>query len=743
MRDVRPRTVRCHESGQGVRPGKGAGMVRNPSAHENVRAKARERGWIGNVACKALCAPLSFALIAGCSSLPVYALASEGASDLRVASVAAESPLVLTAAEAPTSLYSAYLPVLFRAANGLGEFAESYQSSDAEQWSPEYFLFDVAGDGTPELMVRTNSFNGVNLVHVFSVKSGKAVQIGSYWEWFGGSAGNEEGDLFAAGWNEGSSYVNAIRLEDGKVTTTFLKSGKATESNPNGDVEAVNAFLASRNAGWIDSSVISDYALLAREARYSLSKGTLAVAAAGAYTGDAKTPSVLVKFGGTTLVQGSDYEVSYRDNVNAGVATVTVSGVGDFRGSLSTRFTIARADLSKAEASLASAGAYTGFAKTPAATVRVGSAALVAGVDYGISYQNNVNAGKATATVFGMGNYEGSKSMGFSIEKANIEDAALSVASAGAYTGLAKAPAVGVAVGGRKLVADTDFKVSYRDNRNAGKAMAVVEGRGNYQGTKMAAFTIARADISSATASMGLAGAYSGSEKKPAATVKMLGGTLRANSDYTVSYKNNVNAGKATAIISGQGNYQGSKLVSFRIERADISKAAISIASGGVYSGSPKKPKATVRSGAATLRAGVDYLMSYKNNQNAGTAHATVSGKGNYQGSKKLAFAIAKANNPLALKSATRNVRASAVAKKAQTLMGVTIAKKPQGKMTFKNASSASVAKVTRVNKSSGAITVKKGAKKGVYKVKVSVAAAGNGNYLPMTKAATVKVIIK
>ena len=47
------------------------------------------------------------------------------------------------------------------------------------------------------------------------------------------------------------------------------------------------------------------------------------------------------------------------------------------------------------------------------------------------------------------------------------------------------------------------------------------------------------------------------------------------------------------------------------------------------------------------------------------------------------------------------------------------------------------------VNASTGAITVKKGTKKGTYRVKVSVSAAGDSQYLPATETVVVKVHVK
>lgn len=359
--------------------------------------------------------PLSLAL---CLPPAGYALARDDAEGLRALSVSSQESGIAPAGEVRSELYEEYLSVLFRAVNGLGEFAENYQASNPETWSPEYFLFDLGCDGVPELMVRANVHSEVGVVHVFTAKSGKATPIGSYWEWSGGSAGNARGNLYSAGWNKGNSYVNAVTFEGGKIVSRFLKSGKATAEEPTGEMRVVNSFLAQNDATWLDSSPATDYGLLEQQARYSLSKGVVSVASAGAYTGEAQTPRVTVKFGKQTLREGTDYTVSYSNNVNAGLAGVVVTGVGNYRDSLSTRFSIARADIAKAAVSLEKAGAYTGAAKTPAVSVRTTLGTLRAESDYSVSYKNNKNAGTATAVITGRGNYQGSKKVSFAIAKA-------------------------------------------------------------------------------------------------------------------------------------------------------------------------------------------------------------------------------------------------------------------------------------------------------------------------------------
>ena len=104
-----------------------------------------------------------------------------------------------------------------------------------------------------------------------------------------------------------------------------------------------------------------------------------------------------------------------------------------------------------------------------------------------------------------------------------------------------------------------------------------------------------------------------------------------------ITYKNNINVGKATVLISGINNYIGEKELTFNILQKDISKLAMTLsATSFVYSGSAQKP--TVKIG--TLKSGVDYSVTYKNNINTGKASVTATGKGNYKGSITKTFII-------------------------------------------------------------------------------------------------------
>ncbi|MCR5543407.1 MAG: InlB B-repeat-containing protein [Eubacterium sp.] len=169
------------------------------------------------------------------------------------------------------------------------------------------------------------------------------------------------------------------------------------------------------------------------------------------------------------------------------------------------------------------------------------------------------------------------------------------------------------------------------------------------------------------------------------------------------------------------------------------------------YTGKAITPKVTVANASETLSAD-NYTVTYSGNTNAGTATAKVTLKGDYyEGSKSLTFKINKAANPLTMKPKTGTVKYAKLKKKAQTLAVTKVikfTKDAKDKKTYTLSSAKkgkkSFKKYFKINKSTGKVTVKKGLKKGTYKVKVKVKALGNSNYKASgTKTVTFKVKVK
>lgn len=238
---------------------------------------------------------------------------------------------------------------------------------------------------------------------------------------------------------------------------------------------------------------------------------------------------------------------------------------------------------------------------------------------------------------------------------------------------------------------------------------------------------------------------YNGQAIKPAVAVTLdWSTTLRAGVDYTVSYKNNVNAGTASVIVTGKGNYGGTATETFDISALSLSDASISKIPIQDYTGKAKKPVPTVKVAGKTLKNGRDFTLKYYWNKDVGTATVYITGKGNYSDTKVAYFTIAKrSKQAMTVKANAKTAKAKTLKKKAVTLSKPVTVKKAKGAVSYKNVSTQKAAKKFTVNAKNGKITLAKGTKKGTYKVKVKVTAAGNKSYKPLSKTVTVKVRVK
>lgn len=362
------------------------------------------------------------------------------------------------------------------------------------------------------------------------------------------------------------------------------------------------------------------------------------------YTGIGRVPAMTIKYGNITLQKGKDYTLTYSNNVNAGKATVTAIGKGNYTGRLTKSFTVKPKSIEGLTATLSYSSAfYTGIGRAPGVTVKDGNTVLQKGKDYTVTYLNNVNVGTATAVVTGIGNYAGTLRKTFTIKVKTISDlsATLSYSSA-FYTGIGRVPTMNIKYGDITLQKGTDYTLKYSNNVNVGKATVTATGKGNYTGTLAKTFDIRPKPVSDLTATLSYNSAlYTGIGRVPAVTVKHGDLTLQKGRDYTVSYINNVNVGTASAVISGIGNYIGTLRKPFTIKPKSISDLTATLSySSALYTGIGRVPKVTVKNGETTLQKGKDYTVSYNDNVNVGTATVTVAGTGNYTGTLIKRFTV-------------------------------------------------------------------------------------------------------
>ena len=155
--------------------------------------------------------------------------------------------------------------------------------------------------------------------------------------------------------------------------------------------------------------------------RISISKASVTLSTSTyAYDGKAKKPGVTVKLNGKTLKNGTDYTVSYSNNTKVGTAKVTITGKGNYTGSVSKTYII-KNNFKKATVSGISTKAFTGKNITQSITVKYNGKTLKKGTDYTVSYSNNKSIGTATVKIAGKGSYTGTITKTFKINPAKQE----------------------------------------------------------------------------------------------------------------------------------------------------------------------------------------------------------------------------------------------------------------------------------------------------------------------------------
>jgi len=202
------------------------------------------------------------------------------------------------------------------------------------------------------------------------------------------------------------------------------------------------------------------------------------------YTGTEIEPEVKVSYRGVVLTESKDYKVTYKNNTDAGIATVMISGLDRYNGTIMRYFNILPQDVADLGITISqSTYYYDGFAKMPI----VESEKLIEDKDYTISYANNVNVGTAKAYIIGKGNYTGLEVLKFTIAKSDISNVQVSgINNSYEYTGSAITPEVQVP----GLVEGKDYEVSYQNNVDIGTATILITGIGGYSGDVVCTYKI-------------------------------------------------------------------------------------------------------------------------------------------------------------------------------------------------------------------------------------------------------------
>ncbi len=364
------------------------------------------------------------------------------------------------------------------------------------------------------------------------------------------------------------------------------------------------------------------------------------------YNGTEQTPVPTVMYDSQILEENVDYTLTYYNNKNVGTATVEITGIGEFAGTVTENFTIAELDLSDASITLSSESLmYNGAERIPTITVSYDSQTLKMDEDYTLVWYDNINVGTATVEIIGMGSCTGTVTKTFTIEKLSLPQATITLSSTSLiYNGLERTPTPTVKYDSKTLKKDVDYKVTYSNNKDVGTAVVTITGIGSCTETVTKTFTINKIPLSNASVQLSSTSlTYNGLARTPTPTVKYNSQTLRKDVDYKVTYSNNKNAGTATVKITGIGVCTGTTTKTFTIMKLPLSNTTIKLSSTTLtYNGATRTPTPTVKFGTQKLKKDVDYTVSYSNNKKAGTATVKITGKGSCTGTVTKTFTIKK-----------------------------------------------------------------------------------------------------
>lgn len=399
------------------------------------------------------------------------------------------------------------------------------------------------------------------------------------------------------------------------------------------------------------------------------------------YTGSYIKPSVRVYDENRLLTLNKDYTLTYKNAKYAGTASLTITGKGNYYSSKTYFYAIqpkplTQDDITAVNPILFANGKVQKLIPSVKDRTKKLSYNKDGKKDFTVSYEADpVDGepaykvpGKYKITINGTNNYTGSidvvetildKKTQYLISKSSVAKIPTQI-----FTGDDITPAITVKYGKTPLVLNEDYKLTYLNNMAVGTATILIQGMGDYHGTKQVSFKIQGKDMRYVKVTSGWVGSflyeagktsyeqenlvlgYQKSTKVPVEEVP--------TQAYTVYYVKNQGVGIATAIFTGNPayGYSGTMKKIFKISpNLDFTNAEITYDDEVTYLKGGCYPSVSVSLNDVTLVAGKDYTVSYTYNKavclDPTVKYAptiTVKGKGNYKGSKQVKFTITQAS---------------------------------------------------------------------------------------------------
>ncbi|MBR0405144.1 MAG: BspA family leucine-rich repeat surface protein [Eggerthellaceae bacterium] len=405
---------------------------------------------------------------------------------------------------------------------------------------------DLSGWNTEKVSNMGQMFRGCSSLTSLDLSSWNTGNVWNMGRMFYGCSQLASLDL--SGWDTGS-VTDMGGMFDGCTSVEALAIGASTAlaALPPSSVNGIGYWYSTNDSCWYAEAEIIPGRLGTADT-YTTRAGIAGAEVAGiadrVYTGEAQVQSPTVKLGAETLVKDVDYELSYEGNVGAGTATVTITGIGRYKGATSRTFEIAKANqtISAADAGKVYGDAAFALGATTSGDGELSYSSSDAGVA-AVDGSGNVTikgAGTAAITVSAAatGNcYAASRTVTVTVAKAGQ---AISASDVGKVYGDAA-----FALGAR--LTKGEGKLSYASS-NSGVAAVDAYGKVTIKGAGTAKITVTAA----ATAN------YKAASKAVTVTVDKAANPLKlAKATRTVKAKNvekkNIVVRGAKLVKAGQG----------------------------------------------------------------------------------------------------------------------------------------------------------------------------------------------
>ncbi len=377
------------------------------------------------------------------------------------------------------------------------------------------------------------------------------------------------------------------------------------------------------------------------------------------YTGSNITPEVRLYFN-DNLVSTVNYEVIYSNNQNVGEAYILLRALSDksLTGQIEGyvfKIKGLSIDTSKFTYDDIPDGTYTynGLEHNPNLVLYYNLEPLTLNTDYRLEYTNNINAGQATITVLGIGNYLGRLEVHFNISKLDITSL-LSFSleyDVTKYNGYDRKPSISNISCGLFEITEDDINIIYNNNLNAGIASVIVSLKDevNFTGSKESTFVINKINLSDENVSVVFGERepenqeyiYTGNLNDPSFSIRFDSNTIPSR-EYTQRKPDGFtyDVGDKYIIVTANENsinFEGTLNVNYKIVPANIENITIEELSDVLFKGTSYDPQVLVKYNNKQLELDKDFTYEYldSSNINVGTAKALFKGHGNFTGEKE------------------------------------------------------------------------------------------------------------